>query len=394
MNSRKKNILIVATLIGLAIIAAALLFYYFYYYPVQPKISPTVSQVNFLIPGVPYYGFYNHFFDGDVDTATAIADVLGYWGDSRFKLPELANKFPQSVSEKQAKWTIEQIQSFFQDNGYETISMMSDKPGQEVEQIKKYVNPEKKIPVIISQESSPYFATSSSLIASNSLFTDRVVIGVFDNEKKVIVHDHRFGNNYEISYKDFELMFPRPGQYSAMLVVWPSADLKPKLTGPDYNAPYPPRIEAMDNVGEIMVKGAIAMRMGLDKKYVEALELYKEFINDPKLNYFPPFHRVLFYSTLARLYLLAQKPDEAIAVIVNKALPLNHDLDQAYNGWTEQVNFFKNGYLENRIVSPYYYLGKAYLLKGDKKLAKDNFEEALKINPKFIPAQDALNQLK
>ncbi len=332
----------------------------FYYYR---------AQVNYLIPGVPYYGFYNHFFDADSTRVTSVADILDYWGD-KVDLPALLSAFA-------ATSTTLQLQKFFQEKGYETYRYASAQPGNEINEIKKFVNPKKKIPVIVYQR--------RSVDPARIINGFRVVIGVFDSEKKIIVHDHDFGNNYEISYKDFEVMFGPNAR--AILAVWPSDDLAKKIKGPDYSKEYPKRLRAMDNLGELLVKGADAVALADVSKNEQALQLYQEFVADPKFSYFPPAHQVDFYTFLAQIYLQLGKTDEAIKVINEKALPINHDLTQSYEDWEKPAG-------RDRFVWPYYVLGGIYQKKGDKELARKNFEEALKINPDYKPAQEALQQLK
>ena len=77
-----------------------------------------------------------------------------------------------------------------------------------------------------------------------------MVIGIFDDEKKVIVHDHLLGNNYEISYQDFENMFLPNAR--AILAVWPSDKIKGIIKGPNSQTSYPPRLEAMDKLGPVL----------------------------------------------------------------------------------------------------------------------------------------------
>ncbi len=371
MLLRKKWIILVV----LFIVAGLLIFGFFYY--------PQIKKINYLISGVPYYGFYNHFFDsGNSTVVTSMADILGYWGDTRFSISDLLNKFPPS----EGPHTTSQIQKFFEDNGYGSYRWsLGGSEERMINRIKEFVNPEKKIPVMVIQKRS-----SDPAKVSVGL---RVAIGIFDNEEKIIFHDYDFGNNYGISYKDFESRFRPTAQ--AILAVWPSDDLKAKLTGPNYNSQYPQRLEAMDNLGELLIKRSDAAVFGQEGKYEQALQLYKEFLNDPKISYLPAAHQVEFYSRLANLFLLLDKPDEAIGVITEQALLLNNNLNLAVNGWTEQVELFKgNNHTENKFAHPYYILGRAYLMKGDKALAEKNFKEVLKIYPEYIGPSQALEKLE
>jgi len=343
----------------------------------KKKQVNNMQQVNYLIPGVPYYGFYNHYFDANSLAATSMADNLGYWGDG-VNLPDLLNTFIKKDEKGNRTYpTILEIKNFFQEKGYETYSWTANEPGGEINEIKKFVNPDKKIPVIVFQKQSTDPTSSTREF--------RVVIGVFDNQQKVIVHDHDFGNNYEISYQDFESMFKPDAR--TILAVWPKAELASKLRGPDYSKQYPKRLQAMDDLGELLVRGAEAVRLFNKGEYEQSLQLYQEFITDLKFSHFPPAHQVSFYTFLAQIYSRMDKMDEAIKVINEKALPINHNLSQSYGEWGSPVN-------ADRFWGPYNVLGMIYQKKGDKELAKNNFEEVLKINPGYGPAQKALEQLK
>ncbi|MDD2730765.1 MAG: tetratricopeptide repeat protein [Candidatus Portnoybacteria bacterium] len=352
--------------------------YYFYYYR---------NQMNFLIPGIPYYGFYNQFFDANSSELSTVASILGYW-DKKVNPSDLFEEFAEIDSSASGRYS--QIQSlvlypsqitvFFQKKGYETrfYSPAVDSEIDKISEIKKFVNPQKKTPVIIYQRRS-----ADAERISNGF---RIIIGVFDKEKKIIVHDYDFGNNYEISYEDFEKMFDLTNNW-AILAVWPGEELTAEIKGPDYSRTYPKRLEAMDNVGEILIKSNDIVWFNNNQKYEQALNLFKEIIADPKFEYLPPAHRVSFFTSFANLYLRADRADEAIKILNEKALPLNHDLSQSYGDWNKPLNI-------DKFSTPYYVLGTAYQKKGDKESARQNFEEALKIKPDNKEVQDALKQLE
>lgn len=366
MSKRLKISLIILAVF----IVGAGLFFYFY--------SP---EVNYLIPGVPYYGFYNHYFDTSSSVATIPASILDYWGDARFSLADLKKNL---TTDKYSDYKFSNIRKFFEDNGYATSYWTSTSTKDVIPRLKGFINPEKKIPVIVLQK---------KYLDPGSLNGYRLVIGISDKDKKVIVHDYDFGNNYEISYDNFEAMFNSNGR--AFLAAWPSEDLMSKLKRPDYVKPYPERLPIMDSNGKMLAEVSTAVfDYNFTQNFEEALRIYQKFVNDPNFNNFPPAHRVSFYSSLAAIYIALNNLDKAIEIITSQAMPLNNNLNQPYNGLTEQVDFFKaNNYTENKLETPFYMLGRAYLLKGDKKSAQKNFEEALKINPSNLKVQDAFRIL-
>jgi len=223
-------------------------------------------QVDYLIPGVPYYGFYNHDFDAKSSIVAIPASILGYWGDERFNLVDLNKRLSKGGNDD---YLFSNIRKFFEENGYQsyywTSATSTDR--EIITKLKEFINPEKKIPVIILQRKS----LDPSVINGY-----RLVIGIFDKNKKIIAHDYNFGNNYEISYENFVSMFNPSGQ--AILAVWPSENLLPKLKGPDYTKPYPERLPAMDSMGEMLTRVSNAVFFYNSKDYGKALPIYQEFV--------------------------------------------------------------------------------------------------------------------
>lgn len=315
-----------------------------------------VLTVNYLIPSVPYNGIQNLFFQGA--NAPAIAstmDILGYWGDERFKIADLKEKF-FSISTSSPPYS---IKIFFEENGYEIYQGSSSYLDGEIKEIKKFVNSKEKIPVIVFQK--------NHLDSKASLLVSRVVIGVFDNEKKVVVHDNLLGNNYEISYEDFRKMF-KPNT-RVILAIWPSEKIKGIIKGPNYNLPYPERTEATDKLGHLLTSKASEIVLYRSSgNFEKDLALYKEFVDDPNFEYSPPAFRVSILSAFARTYINLKQYDEAIKIINERVLPLNQNLNKAPEGWFISVDKFSY---------PYFVLSLAYLKKGEKNLAVVYYKETV-----------------
>ncbi len=108
-----------------------------------------ILPVNYLIPGVPYNGIQNLFFFEEVNSSAiaSVMDILGYWGDERFDIPALKEKLKQpSFPQDSYQEPYIVIQKFFEENGYEIYKWGSADPGNEINEIKKFVNPVKKYP--------------------------------------------------------------------------------------------------------------------------------------------------------------------------------------------------------------------------------------------------------
>lgn len=372
MTVQKKKFLILAVLFAAIVIAGS--FYYWFL-----RGANQLSQVNHLIPGVPYYGIYNHKFDFRFDNAislaASVASILGYWGDNRFSLKDLVEQFPPN------KFHTSEVYKFFSDNGYEIGRGMEAGEGLTINRIKMFVNERRNIPLIVyqvpldSQESLPVVGIH------------RVVIGLFDKDEKVVLHDYYFGNNYEISYTDFEKMFQL--HRGAVMAVWPSAELASKLKKESSPPSYSKRTEAMDKLGPLLIKrNSEVLPFSQTRQYDKAAEGQRQIVDDPSFVYLHPAYKVFYISVLGKYLVLADKPDEAIEIITSKALSLNNNLKQPYFDWPELNNL-----RSEKLLIPYYWLAKAYLKKGDKILARKNFEEALKIDPDHQRVREELDAL-
>jgi len=351
VNKKQIFILIIVIVVGILGLTAVLYF--------QP------GKVNYLILGVPYFGYYNFYFQGANSSAVASTmDILGYWGDGRFNVGDVSKKFIQASSTP----FIVTIKKFFEDNGYETsrwdLNSQNKKSNDVLSEIKKYVNSEKKIPVIIYQEHSPE--------SESAIIGPKVVIGVFDNTKKIVVNDNLLGNNYDISYQDFGNMFIRP----AVLAVWPSDKIKSNLSGPKDQNPYPARTEAMNKVGSLLtIYEADSGAFLGDKKFEKQNQSLKRMINDPNFEYFPPVFKILFLSTFARSYVYLNQFKEAIDVINNQVLPLDKNLASPIQGWTVSP--------VDEVSYPYFVLSLAYLQSGQRDLAVDSYKKMISIRSSF-----------
>ena len=361
----KKNLVFAAIVLMIFLFAAG--WYYYTTYMQNPKNTQTAS-VNYLIRGVPYYGFYQLYFPNiyydplaEPTLDSAAKSILDYWGDSRFDSPELRKIFPPKLH------TFASAESFFKLNGYQTAQLGSVDIGKIIPEIKKYVNSQKRAPVLVLQR--------RSVDPRSILLGFRVIIGVSDDEKKITVHDYNFGNNYEISYQDFETMLAP--SYLSVLAIWPSEDLTGQIKGapdPQQAPAYPARLEAMDKVGELLaVDQTEALHLiSLPSRRSEGFLIYKGFLENPNFQYFPSIYKVNLLSYLAERFLSYGLYDNAIKVIQDKVLPINHDLNQnPPEGW----------YIpdQDKIAYPYSVLAEAYIKKGEKNLAKAALEEMKKI---------------
>src|SRR3989344_1490935 len=357
----KRNLYLLGGIILVVIIAGA----GFWYWRAQ--------QGNHLIPRVPYHGIYDCYFDCYGNPVTSVLTVLEYYGDERFSRDELMKRIPRGD-----KVSLKMLGQFFEENGYDTYFATPPKE-KVIYEIKKFVNPDKNIPVIVLKKRSPDPQFEENVYAT--------VIGISDKERKMIVHEYLFGNNYEISYDDFAGIYAPRRFPRTMLAVWPSENLAPQLKGKNTALPYPLRLPLMDTVGPFLAKqsdiGFMVREAEEDPaRYEDIVKFAREQNIDPRLESFHPLMKIYLRTGLARILRKADKInpqgrlDEAIKVITDEVLPLNHDLNQPYQGWILPSKLIKNG----KVAFPLMYLGTIYQLKGDFNKAFDSLEAAWAID--------------
>ncbi len=336
------------------------------------------GNVNYLISGVPYYGVYYFLLTDNPLPMSAIASITGYWGDSRFPFEKLLGRF-----DNKEPLTSKAIENFFKENGYETYRWGSVSGGEEIRQIKQFVNSTRKIPVIIYQKNmtDPQTAAVSA----------KVVVGVFDDAQKVVLHDYHFGSNYEVSYDEFLRMFQ--SNMRALVAAWPGKELAKQLSAND--RPSATRHPVMDSMGKLFALKSEAWGLAGLKKWSESKKIFENILNDPLFAALPPAYKINFYSLYAQMLTASGEPDAAIAVLRNDAIPLNHDLNQPQDGFLWQVNLFKFfPRSDDRLITPYMFLANAYAAKGDTEKARESLGEVLRIEPANKQAEARISSFK
>ncbi|MDO8728820.1 MAG: C39 family peptidase [bacterium] len=324
-------------LLSLLVVIAGAIGYYFY--------TSYESPVNHLIEGVPYYGVYNLYPDF-TSSSISVATVLRYFHDERISFGDLKKKFPDSRHDTDDLSNFQNSLSFFEAQGYNTFSLgFASKRGKEINEIKKYIS--KDIPVIVIQQKR--LDTKSDDIER---FGWRVVIGVFDDKKEVIVHDASLGNNYVFSYGDFEKLFI-PGA-RRMLVVWPKDTLAQDLLKPGNNLSYPERSRVMENADAIIGAAGRARAASATadafcrelsdiptleqvNKYIEltkeSIQYRDEVLNNSAFELMSPLFQFRNKLWRAKSLMHIGEVSKARDIFVNELLPLNKDLDKTVEGF-------------------------------------------------------------
>jgi len=328
------------------------------------------KKINYLVPHVPYHGIYNHINGFYSSPTLATLTILEYYGDKRYTVRQLLERLEFQTQGNPSY--IQNLAQFFKENGYEIA--FGDPSKTSLEQIKEYINPQKKIPVMILAKRSEDPLTKHTQ-------EQRVVIGVLDDQKKLIVHDIAFGNNYALSYDDFQKTYVP----NSILAVWPSQDLGSQISGINANYMYPPRLRAMDIVGPLFIERMDAAYLAIiDKNYEEALALFNKIVQDPRFNNIHPVMQLVIYFGLASVLESMEKTDELIALMNDKSLPINHDLDKNYDGWKYDLKTEFPTLQKPEFSLPYIVLSNAYTRKGDLKKAREYYDKAFDLHPGYL----------
>lgn len=345
------------------------------------------KQMDYVIPGVPYMGLYNYhenynFGYGTSDTSAAVAEVMEYWNPGKTNLADIDRCFVRNI--ETSMLGVRACLSKFGDYDIQLAHLNND-------ELKNYVNSEAKTPLLF------FLPVSLDQPSEITYLPLNLLIGVKKSQNKVILHSYWFGNNYEVSFDDFNKLWEKtdPRFRNTYLVVQPN-NLQDKLKEMNSRKifAYPERTSIMNNARKMfnnyaLSEGAlIIMDYDLAKKYQENI------LNDSNFqDYFPPYYKVRLYADMAAADLRDKDYDSAMGHI-NQAISLNHDLNQPFKDWPGAV--FKNRTSENKGVASgvYRILGEIYFATDNLEKAKESYLKALSINPKDGQAESNLNAVE
>lgn len=344
------------------------------------------GPINYTIPGVPYIGAYNKKSPYDslgMDANSAEASILEYWNPGKNNFADIGQSLEgtRDANSEKTFSSLDNYKKAFESYGYsvKTVNL-------QINELKKYINPETRTPLLFFmplEENQP-----QEIIYQPTT----ILIGINESEKKLILHSFWFGNNYEISFDEFNSLWnaARPDQRNSYLVIQPNnyneiiSNVRNRK-----NDPYPARTSIMNNA-QIMFKnyalseGAIwSLHNDLAKGYQEKVK------NDPNFQeYFPPFYKVRLYAEEATENLIDDKDYDAALKNINQAIALDYDLNKPFKDWPG-VDFV--GYNSEGVGSAVYrVLGDIYYTMGDFEKAKESYLKTLSINPQDTNAKRKL----
>jgi len=391
-------------LLSLLVMLVGAVGYYFY--------TSYEPPVNRLIEGVPYYGVYNLYPDF-TSSSISVATVLRYYNDERVSFGDLKTKFPDLRYDTDDLSHFRNSLSFFETQGYNTFSLsLASKKGKEIKEIKKYIS--KDIPVIVIQQKR-----LDTKIDDIEKFGWRVVIGVFDDKKEVIVHDASLGNNYVFSYSDFVKLFV-PGA-RRMLVIWPKNEMAQGLSKPGNGQSYKERSTAMEQAYDIVgaagrARAAVATADTLCSSVAyddeltseqisefirlnkESIQYRDEVINSPVFKDMPAFFQFRNKFYRARSLMRIGEISKARGILINELIPANKNLDKPAEGFESAIDFSEATadaaryarVIDGQMPAVYEVLMVSYRYEGKYKEAIDAYMPYFQLDPND---KDALKYL-
>ena len=378
MDNRKKKWLAGALVIVVLVSGVGLLW--------SLKTDKSIGKVDYTIPGVPYFGMYNHVGQQNRvisgDTASAVISILEYWNPGKNNFVEAQ----RSIRNSQKFITGESVADFFNKSGY-----VAKEVHLEDNELKNYIN---------SKSKTPLFAFLS--VDGNQPEIDRyhpatVIIGFNESEQKVIVQDYWLGNNYEISLTDLDQRWSRmrKDEQKNYIVVQPQ-DMSKKLAELNVRKidAYPKRTQVMDNASQMMKNYVLGYGSGrMSEIDPLAMSFYLRVENDQNFEkYLPPYFKSLTYYHLADLYLKEKKIEPALAY-AQKSVDADHEINKPFNDWpgydSESVSD-----TTGELSDPWIILGDVLLENKNYPKAKEAYEKALKIAPGKAGVKNKLNMIE
>lgn len=337
------------------------------------------KNTDYIIPGVPYIGNYNHkggYSYLENSTSQIAASVMDYWFPGENDYAKIYSFFSPASSRGSNLIGPESVSNSFIQSGKYSVKTEH----LELNELKKYINSDARTPLMT------FLAVDSNQPAEIGYHPLTLIIGIRESEQKLILHDAYLGNNYEISFDEFSKRSERmrPSERNSFMVVQP-VDLKNKLKEVKKRnfAEYPARTLIMRKAENLFKNYAIGMGSSYGRQSGFAVDYLTKAKNDPDYEeYFPPVFKVYLTAVLTDSYLKKDKKDlDKALASAEESVSLDYDLDKPFKDWPGWETSKNTPDITGQLSYPYRVLGDVYLAKGDFQKAKENFEKTLSISP-------------
>jgi len=380
MENKKNNLILFIAII--VFLGALILSWYLFFKP------QTVKVTDYIISNVPYVGIHNHkgllsYAGGD--TESAVTSILEYWNPGKNNLTEINRYFSQY---RKTLITGELIINFI-NTVYDNYQVR--RVNLNIDEIKNYINSQIRTPLFL------FLSIDTDQPLKVVYHPASVLIGIKESEQKLVFHNFWLGNNYEITFNEFNNLQEkmRPDERNTYFVIQPK-DFKEKLETIRQRPiiSYPKRTSIMVE-GETMFKNyGIASGAAYLSLNNIAIDYFSRVVNDAKFDsYFPPYPKVSVLYSFAEVYLRQRNIASALKY-VQQAIELNYDLDREFKDWPGYEIRTNRSDIIDRISGPYRVLGDIYRELKDFLKAKEAYQKALEINPFNSNAQHNLQQVE
>lgn len=347
--------------------------------------SGLAKKVDYVIPGVPFPNVHNH--KGEYrpltdDINAAVFSISEYWNPGKTNPNDVVNFFKikkgQYITGEKIKEYFDYANKNYFDVSREYLS---------VDELKKYINPKSKTPLMI-------FGQISKDQPKDAIFHPAIVlIGIKETEKKLVFHDYWLGNNYEISFDDYnaEQNKLKPGIRNSYIVIQPKK-IKEKLkeiSQREDNVIYPKRTQIMHKIEPMISDCLIGGGYVWGGNDIKAEEYYMKVRKSPDfVDYLPPVFKMRLYSNLADIKLRRNNLEEAVNYI-KMAIDENHDLDKSLeNGWPGfELTQLRDGTVVGVSAVPFKIAGDIYKKMGNFESARNSYLRALELYPSYEEAE-------
>jgi tetratricopeptide (TPR) repeat protein len=371
--SEKNKLRSVFVMLFFVFLVGAVCLFYFYY-------NGSFFKTDYLIQGVPYAGIFNH--KGKIasfglrDSQAAVYSIMEYWNPGKNNPEEINSFMGKLIGRKN-----EDILDFFEKkhSGEYSVKIVNFS---KIADFKSYINPNSKTPLLIA-------LPVDSQQPANIYNPIKILIGISEHRKILTFHDFWLGNNYEMTFGDFDKLANKSGK--KFIAIQP-ANLKEKLKelASRQVLQYPARTKTMTSCENAFKNYAIARNAGNNKINDVAKQYADKAKNDPCFEQsFPKVFKMGTYINLANMAVAAKDP--AALAFVNEAISLDNELDKPSGDWPGFDVAGNGGGIVGQSGEPYWMAGNVYAQAGDFEKAKENFEKALSINPDYAQAKKGLD---
>jgi tetratricopeptide (TPR) repeat protein len=354
------------------------------------------KNINYVIPGVPYFGVHNHKdansligFYGGGDSCSGALSVLEYWNPGQDDFVSSCDGLRDADKERKNTTVIgyDNFIGFFQNKNFE-----ARKEKIALENLGKYINSGSRTPLIL------FLPISTDQPAEVTYFPARVLIGGDHSQRKLIFHDFWLGNNYEMSYDEFNQLQGRAGDdlRDTYVVIQPKK-LTEKIS--ELNSrqllDYPARTSIMENAAEMFKNYAIGSGGAFSfRLWPTALDYLNKVEKSPNFEeYFPPYFKTILSYQLAQVYFNKNDLEKALSY-AQKSVEMNHDLDQPFKDWPGYEADGIRPDTPGTTAGPYVMLGDVYAKKGNLNDALENYKKAFEIWSSSQTLKDTINQIE